>query len=248
MGSPEKAIILVAGMGTRLKPFTDNIPKCLTEVNGKPIIINALEKLEKSNIKETILVIGYLGDEIKKTIGNNFGNMKITYVDNPIYDKTNTSYSLWLAMKDLKENLLILEGDVFFEEKLLNDFLNHEREDLTIVEKYNPDLDGTFVELDKSNIVTDWIHKNDRSNDFVIEDKHKTVNIHKFSRTFVEEWLIPHLKKHVDENGGKSPLENVFRDIIKNQGKIQAFNAKTKWFEVDNIQDLKKAEEIFKNV
>jgi len=248
MVKPEKAIILVAGVGTRLKPFTNNIPKCLIKVNGKPIIINALEKLEKNNVKEAILVIGYLGNKIKEVIGNNFGNMKITYVENSIYDKTNTSYSLWLAIKDLHEDLLILEGDVFFEEKLLNNFLNDERSNLTVVEKYNPSLDGSFVELGKDNIVLDWIHKKDRLKGFKIEDKYKTVNIHKFSEPFVREWLILFLRKHVDENEGKSPLEFVFRDIVRNQGKIEAFNTKSKWFEIDDIQELKRAEEIFKNV
>ena len=119
-----KAIILVAGRGTRLKPLTDTIPKCLTEVNGKPILFNALEHLEKNKIEETILVVGYLRDKIEERIGNFFGNMKITYVKNDIYDKTNTSYSLWLALKDLliDDSLLVLEGDVFFEEELLKRF------------------------------------------------------------------------------------------------------------------------------
>ena len=83
-----KAIILVAGMGTRLKPLTNEIPKCLTEVNGKPILINMIENLEKRGIEETILLIGYLGEKIKEKIDNIFGNMKITYVENKIYDKT----------------------------------------------------------------------------------------------------------------------------------------------------------------
>jgi choline kinase len=55
-----KAIILVAGMGTRLKPRTDNTHKCLTEVNGCKILVNALTQLKNNSVDETILVVGYL--------------------------------------------------------------------------------------------------------------------------------------------------------------------------------------------
>ena len=64
-----KAVILVAGMGTRLQPRTLTTHKCLTRVNGTPILKNALDNLNDIGVEETVLVIGYLGDEIKKEIG-----------------------------------------------------------------------------------------------------------------------------------------------------------------------------------
>ena len=86
--------------------------------------------------------------------------MKITYIENEIYNTTNNSYSLWLALKDLEINdyLLVLEGDVFFEEKLLRGFLNRGSLASTIVEKYNPNLDGSFVDIRQGRVI-DWIHK-----------------------------------------------------------------------------------------
>lgn len=169
-----KAVILVAGMGTRLKPLTNNVPKCLTEVNGKSILVNMLENLAKNNIEESILVIGYLGNKIKERIGDMFGSMKIKYVENDIYDKTNTSYSLYLALKnmDISDSILILEGDVFFEEKLLTEFLSQNFENSAIVQKYNPSLDGSFVAI-SNNLITDWVHKKVRPQNFVVEDKFK---------------------------------------------------------------------------
>ena len=53
-----KAIILVAGMGTRLKPLTLSNHKCLTKVNGTPILFNALENLRRAGVDETLLVVG----------------------------------------------------------------------------------------------------------------------------------------------------------------------------------------------
>ncbi len=246
MTNPKKAIILVAGQGIRMKPPTDKMPKCLIEIKGRTILANALASLEKNNIKETILVVGYLKDKIEGVIGNNLGWMKISYVENSLYHKTNNSYSLWLAIKDLAEDLLILEGDVFFEEELLKEFIKDKRENLTIVEKYNPDLDGTFVEIGEGQRVLSWIHKKDRPKGFTLEDKYKTVNVHKFSASFIEQWIIPILKKHIDETGGKEPIEFIFSEIIKNKGRIDAFNTKGRpWVEIDEASDLKKANQTF---
>lgn len=230
-----------------MKPLTNRIPKCLTEINGIPILVNTLNNLEKKGIKEIILVVGYLENTIRQKIGKEFGRIKINYVVNSIYDRTNTSYSLWLAVKDLNEPILILEGDVFFENNLIEKFLADKRSDLTILERYNSNLDGSFVSLDKDKIVTSWVHKKDRPEGFTLEDKYKTVNIHKFSKNFVNKWLIPFLRQHVKENNGESPLEFVFRDIIKEGGIIEGFVTNDKWFEIDDIKDLKIAEKIFKN-
>lgn len=246
-----KAITLVAGRGTRLKPLTDKTHKCLTEVNGRAILVNMLENLESLGLEETILVVGYLGDQIKGRIGNKFGKMKISYVENPSYERTNTSYSLWMALKDLEveDKLSILEGDVFFEKELLKKFLADGFSTSTVVQKYNPNLDGSFVELDEDNLVIDWVHKKIRPADFTLEDKFKTVNIHKFDKVFVEGILKPTLEQHVEKKEGLEPIEYVMRDIVTNKGgRVHAFEVgKLKWFEIDDIKELKLAEEIFKS-
>ncbi len=240
-----RAIILAAGLGTRLKPFTDKQPKCLTEVNGKPILVNMLENLEKAGIKNTDIVIGYLGDTIKNKIGKRFSSININYIENPIYDKTNSSYSLWLAVKNLNEDILFLEGDVFFEEAILKELMSNPN-DSTIVEKYNPELDGSFVEI-KNNLVSDWIHKSRRKEDFTKEDKFKTVNIHKFSKNFLNTYLLPILAKHTEEKKGVEPIEYIMEDIVKNHAKIEAIEVgNKKWVEIDDANDLKIAETTFK--
>jgi len=244
-----KAIILIAGMGTRLKPLTNEVPKCLTEVNGKPILINMLENLESCGINEVVLVIGYFGDKIKQRIGERFGDMKISYTENIIYNKTNTSYSLWLALKDLEieDHLLVLEGDVFFEKKLLEKFLEYGSLTSTVLQKYNENLDGSFVEVSQGK-VTDWVHKSKRSEDFIIKDKFKTVNIHRFDKNFINDYLKPTLKEHIEKANGTEPIEYIMQDIVKEKkAEIYSFDADDlKWFEIDDLNDLKIAENIFK--
>jgi NDP-sugar pyrophosphorylase family protein len=59
ISTPGKAIILAAGTGTRLRPFTDTMPKCLVPVNGTPILINALTHLSSAGIRDAVIVVGY---------------------------------------------------------------------------------------------------------------------------------------------------------------------------------------------
>lgn len=246
----KKAIILVAGMGSRLKPRTLTTHKCLTKVNGTPILINALSLLNKSGVKKTVLVVGYLGEEIKKEIGTNYNGMEIGYTENEIYADTNTSYSLKKGLEavDSYDTLYILEGDVFFDEGLINRLDRDDHENITMVEAYEPRLDGTFVELSDDGFVVDWTHKSMREEGYCLEDKYKTINIHKFTDKFIREILYPCVDQMCSETQGKAPLENVMRTIVRERkSSIYGLDADgQRWFEIDDENELKIAEKMFR--
>lgn len=244
-----KAIVLVAGMGTRLKPLTIKTHKCLTMVNGIPIIFNALEQLWNIGVKVVVLVVGYLAENIEEQVGDHYKGMNIQYITNTKYSETNTSYSLKLGMDAVGscEKLYILEGDVFFEGKLLDLIENSSEENVTLVERYKSYLDGTFVALDEKSYVVDWTHKSMREEGYVLEDKYKTINIHKFSRKFLNGILKEVLEKICEETNGKAPLENVMNAIVR-EHKHMIYGlecGEAKWFEIDDVNDLKMAEKIF---
>lgn len=245
----KKAIILVAGMGTRLKPLTLVNHKCLTEVNKTPILVNTLKILSECGFEQVVIVVGYLKHLIYERIGNKFDDMEITYAENDIYDKTNTSWSLKLGLeKTINYNeLYIIEGDVFFEKKLMEDLILYKEKNVTVLEHYNPDLDGTFAEIGENNFVIDWTHKTHRKPGYIVENKYKTVNIHKFSLEFINSILNNYLNKNIDLYNGKEPFENVMEIIVHNNPdmiKGMVLDGQ-KWFEIDNQDDLKKAEIIF---
>jgi choline kinase len=110
----EHAIILAAGLGTRLKPLTDHSPKCLTEVNGRPILVNTLENLAKLGIRHCTIVTGYLQEKIAATVKKGRDGLQITCTENDVYGKTNDMYSLWLVRDVMKKGAVILEGDIYF--------------------------------------------------------------------------------------------------------------------------------------
>lgn len=108
------AIILAAGMGTRLRPLTDNRPKALVKVNDQAIIERQIEYLKEIAIEEIIVVTGYLHEKFDY-LTDKYG-VKLVYNDK--YDVYNNGYSMYIVREYLK-NTFVLEGDVFLNTKLL---------------------------------------------------------------------------------------------------------------------------------
>ena len=93
-----QAIILAAGMGKRLGEYTKNNTKCMVPVNGVRLIDRMLTQLSTLNLNRVVIVVGYEGAKLIEHIGDRYDDkLKIEYVHNPIYDKTNNIYSLALA-------------------------------------------------------------------------------------------------------------------------------------------------------
>lgn len=108
------AIILAAGMGTRLRPLTNDRPKCMVEVNGTPMVERQIQYLHESGITDITLVSGYKAeslDFLKEKYGVNI-------VFNDKYDIYNNIYSMYLV-KELFSDTFVLEGDVFMNKNCL---------------------------------------------------------------------------------------------------------------------------------
>lgn len=125
-------------MGRRLGELTHNNTKCMVKVNGVPLIDRVLGQLSKLQLSRVIIVVGYEERKLIDYIGNRFNDvLKIEYVHNPIYDKTNNIYSLALAKQQLQEDdTLLLESDLIFEDSLLDLIINDPYPSLALVAKY----------------------------------------------------------------------------------------------------------------
>jgi NDP-sugar pyrophosphorylase family protein len=242
--SPVRAVILVAGMGTRLGPRTLHVPKCLTRVGATPIVVNALHHLEAVGVRETVLVVGYMADVVQHRVGSELGRMRIVYRTNNVFEATGTTRSLWLGLDGLREDVLVLEGDVFFDASVLARLLAAPP-DATLVERWTPRLDGSVVELDADANVRAWIHKKDRPPGFSPGGTYKTVNIHRFSRAFLDNEIRPALDFEIERDGGREPLETPLARIVAGGGRIHAVDAGGRWVEIDDENDLKAAEAMF---
>ena len=242
-----QAIILAAGMGRRLGPLTRENTKCMIEVNGVRLIDRLLTQLSALNLTRVVMVTGYEGGKLRSYVGESYRDMPIEYIDNPIYDRTNNIYSLSLAREQLQEDdTLLIESDLIFEDSLFRLILDSPHPNAALVDKYKSWMDGTMVRLDAENNIVNFIPK--KAFKYSDTDSYyKTVNIYKFSRDFSVNHYVPFLEAYTRALGNNEYYEQVLRVITL----IDACDFKAlpldgqKWYEIDDVQDLRIAETLF---
>lgn len=242
-----QAIILAAGMGKRLGELTKNNTKCMVEVNGVMLIDRVLIQLSKLDLKKVVIVIGYEGDKLKEHIDGLELSVKIEYVVNPIYDKTNNIYSLFLAKHFLiEDDTLLLESDLIFEDSVLAKLVDAEYPNLALVDKYESWMDGTVVTIDDENNIKSFISKKDFDYS-MIPYYFKTVNVYKFSKEFSNSQYVPFLEAYSKALGNNEYYEQVLRVLtLMDNSSIRALPLDGElWYEIDDIQDLDIAQSIF---
>ena len=155
-----QAIILAAGMGKRLGEFTKENTKCMVQVNGVCIIDRILTQLSKLNLNRVVIVVGYESEKLMAHIGDRYNDLlKIEYVNNPIYDKTNNIYSLALAGEELQQDdTILLESDLVFDESMLQLLVNTPFPNLALVAKYESWMDGTMVCIDEDDNIVNFTY------------------------------------------------------------------------------------------
>lgn len=242
-----QAIILAAGMGKRLGDLTKDNTKCMVKVNGISLIDRTLTQLSKLSLSRVVIVIGYKGDNLKKYIGNEYNGLRIEYINNPIYDKTNNIYSLSLAKKELQEDdTLLIESDLIFADALFPMIVNNPYPNLALVAKYESWMDGTMVRIDDDCNIVNFVPKEA----FRYEDVdvyYKTVNIYKFSREFSMNEYVPFLEAYSRVMGNNEYYEQVLRVLtLLHSSTLKALPIQDeKWYEIDDVQDLDIASTLF---
>lgn len=242
-----QAIILAAGMGKRLGDLTKDNTKCMVKVNGVSLIDRTLTQLSKLTLSRVVIVIGYKGENLRNYIGDEYNGLKIKYIENKVYDKTNNIYSLSLAKKELQEDdTLLIESDLIFEDSLLQKLVNESYPNLALVAKYETWMDGTMVRLDDENNIVNFVPKKAfKYSD--VDCYYKTVNIYKFSKDFLCTQYVPFLDAYTKALGNNEYYEQVLRVItLLDKCDLKALPLEgEKWYEIDDVQDLDIAETIF---
>jgi len=113
-----RAIILAAGRGWRLKPYTETTPKCLVEIGGKTLLQRYLDALKELGVPEAVLVLGHLKEQIIAEAARGPAEVEVRIVTNEQYTRGNI-LSLWCARDEFDDDVLIMDGDVLFPRELL---------------------------------------------------------------------------------------------------------------------------------
>ena len=121
-----RALIPAAGMATRLRPLTNNCPKCLLPIGGHALLELALTALEDIGIKDITICTGYLAEQIRLFAKHSFPQLNIHFVHNDLYETTNNIYSLYLMRKDAEGNdVVLLDSDIVFDPAVLKRLINN---------------------------------------------------------------------------------------------------------------------------
>ena len=114
------AVLLAAGVSSRLRPLTNDIPKSLLHVGGTPLLQRVLRSLQDSGIRECVIVTGYFKEKIETFVRSLSLSLSVCFVENPLFATTGNNYSLWCARPFVDgKDIVMLDADILFDPKLL---------------------------------------------------------------------------------------------------------------------------------
>lgn len=240
----QSAVFLLAGRGSRLGDHCAELPKCLIEVNGKPILHRMLDQLDKKRVKRAVLVVGYLWQEIRQSVGEKWKRIDIDYVVNEDWESTNNIVSLYRAKDRITEGFYLIEGDIVVDEEGLDLF--SEDGNQMAVSRFQPFMDGTVVTRKGDNVDRIFLKASSGrpENPDVL---YKTVNIYTLDYRDFQTTILDELARIIESGDTNVYYEQAFANLV-NAGLIRFaivdFSA-LRWAEVDNIEDLRLAEQLF---
>jgi histidinol-phosphate/aromatic aminotransferase/cobyric acid decarboxylase-like protein/NDP-sugar pyrophosphorylase family protein len=244
-----QALILAAGYGRRMRPLTDNRHKTLLPISGGTIIDRILSGLAERSVTPITIVTGYRRDELVEHVAENFPSLDIRYVHNSEYESTNNIHSMALAFEEMgfDEDVVLIESDLIYEPRVLDRLLASPHENVALIDRYRPGMDGTVVTLGDSGLITQVIPPSLQPSDFSFADKYKTLNIYRFGAAFCKDYLgrlLTYYTRAFDRNCYYELILGIL--IYMQQAEVHGEVLQDeRWAEVDDPNDLRLAEFTF---
>ncbi|MCQ2194400.1 MAG: phosphocholine cytidylyltransferase family protein [Paludibacteraceae bacterium] len=150
-----KAVILAAGIASRLRPLTNDCPKCLLKVGNRSLLQRSMDALKQNGIREFVVVTGYLHHQIEDFLKANYSDLKISFIHNDLYESTNNIYSLWLARPEADgEDILLLDSDLLYDPMIVRRVLDSDSENLLTLIRHDLGEEEIKVIIDKNGAIT----------------------------------------------------------------------------------------------
>lgn len=140
------AVILAAGLGSRLGELKENRPKAFVTIGGVSLIDRSIQLLVDKGVTKIIIGTGYLSEQFDE-LANNYPQV-VTF-KNPIYDKTGSMYTLFVLQELIKEPFILLEGDLLYEPSALDYVLEDEAENIILASDATHSGDEVFIQSGK---------------------------------------------------------------------------------------------------
>lgn len=232
-----KALILAAGFGLRLAPLTNDLPKSLVPVNGKPILVKQLENLYANGIDDITVISGYKAEIMEDTVGRLFPGVK--FIRSVDYASTNNMYSAFLGKEAMDNSpFLMMNADVFFDASVITALLDDPAENAIVTEK------GVYIE--ESMKVVEENGRLMRIAKTVTEDEALgvSIDVYKFSPEGANAFFSKCAEYINDRKELKLWSEVALNDILPDVP-FTACPLVGRWLEIDNMDDLAAAEKLF---
>ena len=233
-----KAVILVAGVARRLAPLTDSTHKALLPVGGRSLLDRMLEGLAGSGVEESVLVVGHCQDQVRRAAGSSRGAMRISYVENPAYQK-GSILSLWCARETLlSDSTLVMDADVLFPEPFLTRLIAAPAPSALLLDRGFKDtgeevklyaMGDRIIALGKKFVPDAW--------DVIGEG----VGFFKCGAAHAPEY-IRLLEESIRETGGANEYEDALHRLLARVPVGWVDVTGLPWTEVDFAEDLRRAE------
>lgn len=237
----QKALILAAGSGRRLRPYTNDVPKPLVTVGESPLIVRLVHQLVDQGIQQFVVVLGDRGDMIQEKLTATF-DVPFLFVTNHIFHETNNSYSLWLAREELLSGCFLIEGDVIADEQVISSLVRTDLDCCWAVRPFSAGMDGAFLEgqpghrLQRLTIV--------RNSGMEHESGFKSMGMLKLSPQFghdLKHWL----EDEETSNRRDRYYDLVIADRLQEASPNLFVIPDGDWMEIDSPSDLEKARALF---
>ena len=235
-----KAVILAAGMASRLRPLTEHTPKCLLKVGERSLLQRSIDALKNNGILDYVIVTGYLHEMIKTFVAEEYGSsINVTFIQNELFDSTNNIYSLWLARPEAEgEEILLLDSDLLYDPEIIARVLADDAKNVLTLIRHDLGEEEMKVVLDKKNGTITEISKTCNPLDAAGE----SLGIEKMGREYTSA-----LYKELEPMMNEEHLENVFyeRAFERLLAKGHTYNVVdvTELFscELDTVEDFENA-------
>lgn len=234
-----KAIILAAGIGSRLRPLTDNYPKCMVVVNHESLIHRIIKQLNSfPNIDEIIVIAGYKSDLLTGHL-RELGFHNVTVIENEVYDRTNNMYSLNLALNYSLTNSIVINADCIYNDVIV-EFISNCEKSTILIDSLHKNIESMKVKVENDLIV-------DMSKSLDIQESFSSIDMYYFESSHLRQ-LKDIIVNYLSLGESNLWTEVAIRDFVKNYpGIIGFFDIKgLKWYEIDDLEDLKAANLMFK--
>ena len=224
------ALILNSGIGKRMGELTKSLPKCMVNIGGQETIISRqLKQLAEVGIKEVVITTGPFEETLRDYCISLDLPLNYIFVNNPVYDKTNYIYSIYLAREYLEKDMVSLHGDLVFETEILADMLNSKDSFMAVSSTAQlPEKDFKAV-IDNEQIKHVSID--------CFENAYTAQPLYKLNK---EEWMkwLDQIIKYCEAGQVSCYAENAFNEISEDCI-IWAFDYKDSLCgEIDTLEDL----------